>query len=84
MPRGHVTAQFSANHVTACFCLTCVCKSNPCYSSEDKFLAKTEFDHMYTGSNDHYCSRIPRHVQFSVQRGLLTPMKKAVKVRCAL
>lgn len=84
MPRGHVTAQFSANHVSACFCLTCVRKSNPCYSSGDKFLAKTEFDLMYTSSNNHYRNRIPSHVHFSVQGGLLTPMKVAAKVRCAL
>lgn len=84
MPRGHVTAQFSANHVTACFCLTCVRKSNPCYSSEDKFLAETEFDLMFSSSNDHCCSRTPRCVQFSLQADLLTPVKKATKERCVL
>lgn len=83
-PRGHVTAQFSANHVTACFCLACVRRSNPCYSSEDKFLAETEFDLMYSSSNDHCCSRSPGCVQFSVQTGLLTPVKKATRVKCAL
>lgn len=67
MPRGHVTAQFPANHVTACFCLTCVRKSNPCYSSEDKFLAEIEFDLMYSSSNGHCCSRTPRHVQICRQ-----------------
>lgn len=84
MPRGHVTAQFSANHVTACFCPTCVHKSNPCYSSEDKFLAETEFDLVFSSSSGHCGSRTHRCVQFSVQTDLLTPVKKATKERCAL
>lgn len=84
MPRGHVTAQFSTNHVAACFCFTCVRKSNPCYSSEDKFLAETEFDLLFSCSNDHCCSRTSRHAQFSVQRDLLILVKKPTKKRCAL